>query len=162
MTKLNYAELQTLYERYQSEGFEILAFPCNQFGVIGGQEPGTNAEIEDFARNKKGATFSLFSKIEVNGPNAHPLWKWMKQSWLDANNGKGDDDITWNFNKFLLDGEGKVIGRFGARQNPLSFETEVKAALEAKRQRRPARVSIRVDLLQDNHPKRQEAAAMGA
>lgn len=106
-----------MYSKYKSKGLEILAFPCNQFG---GQEPGTNSEIKAFAQSK-GARFPLFAKIEVNGDGADPLYKWLKKE-------KGEllsADIKWNFAKFLLNREGKVVNRYAPPQSPLSFENDV-------------------------------------
>lgn len=95
----------------------VLAFPCNQFG---GQEPGSANEIRAFA-DKYGATFPMFAKVDVNGFNAHPVWNYLKsqQGELLGN------DIKWNFAKFLVDPDGKVVARFGPQQNPASFESDV-------------------------------------
>jgi len=111
-----------LYERYASRGFEILAFPCNQFG---GQEPGTNAEIQAFAK-ARGATYPVFGKIDVNGAEADPVYKWLKSQASEALG----DGIKWNFAKFLLNGEGKVVKRYGPPASPLSFEADIVALLD--------------------------------
>ena len=97
VTARTYTQLQQLYQRYREKGLEILAFPCNQFGK---QEPGTNAQIKQAATSKYGVTFHLFSKIEVNGPNALPVFTWLKEKL-------GGGDIKWNFEKFLVDHTGK-------------------------------------------------------
>lgn len=117
LTNQNYAELQTLYSKYSSDGLEILAFPCNRFG---GQEPGTNDEIETFAR-EKGATFPLLGKIDCGSEKdvSHPMFL-----FLTANGA-----IKWNFTKFLCDSEGVLVARYGPTQNPLSFEDDIKNIL---------------------------------
>ena len=97
----------------------MLGFPCNQFGK---QEPGTSLEIKEFCTDKYDVTFPLHSKIEVNGDGAHPLYKQLKKE------SGGSEKIRWNFEKFLLDGEGKVIKRFSPRTKPDA--TEVIAAIE--------------------------------
>ena len=89
MTERNYEELNVLHNKYHEQGLEIVAFPCNQFLH---QEPGTNEEIEDFARNKKKAEFMLMSKINVNGPETHPVYRWLKFS-------SDKETIDWNFAK---------------------------------------------------------------
>ena len=99
MTDANYKELQPLYERYASDGFVVLGFPCNQFG---GQEPGSAQEILNFV-SKYGVTFPLFQKVDVNGANTHPLFKYLKEQ-------KGEllgNDIKWNFAKFLIGRNGQ-------------------------------------------------------
>jgi glutathione peroxidase len=100
-----YKGLQELYERFAPRGFEILAFPCDQFGH---QEPGPDVEIAAFCDRTYGITFALFAKTEVNGKNAHPLYVWLKQ----RKTGLLGSRIKWNFTKFLVDGDGKVRARF--------------------------------------------------
>jgi glutathione peroxidase len=90
----------------------VLAFPCNQFG---GQEPGTEAEIREFAVSKYAVSFPMFSKVEVNGPGTCPLYQYLKSARPDE---EGNVDISWNFTKFLVDGEGKVLARFAPRVTP--------------------------------------------
>lgn len=107
-----YAGLQKIYDRYKDQGFEILAFPCNQFG---GQEPGTNEEIDNFCSVNFGVTFKLFDKIEVNGENQSPLY-----ARLTNNNVTGNAKIKWNFAKFLISKEGNIIARYSHREKPES------------------------------------------
>ena len=101
-------------------GFSVLAFPCNQFGA---QEPGTDAEIHEFATSRFGVTFPMFSKIEVNGDGACELYKWLR-----AEQG-GGSDITWNFEKFLIDRDGNVVERFGPTTTPEDIEPKIAALL---------------------------------
>ena len=89
---MNYRQMQELYQEFASLGFTVLAFPCNQFGR---QEPGTEAEIKEFATSEYGAEFPLFAKVRVNGPDAHPLWKFLKHSVK----GTLSPSIKWNFTK---------------------------------------------------------------
>uniref|UniRef100_A0A3Q2DD15 phospholipid-hydroperoxide glutathione peroxidase n=1 Tax=Cyprinodon variegatus TaxID=28743 RepID=A0A3Q2DD15_CYPVA len=109
---VNYTQLAEMHAKYAEKGLRILAFPCNQFG---GQEPGTDAEIKEFAKGYN-AEFDLFSKIDVNGDSAHPLWKWMKAQ----PKGKGflSNNIKWNFTKFLINKEGEVVKRYGPNEDP--------------------------------------------
>ncbi len=101
-----YADLQALHDRYAERGLAVLGFPCNQFGA---QEPGSEEEIQQFCSNRYGVEFPLFSKIEVNGQGRHPLYQFLV--------GDGED-ISWNFEKFLIDGEGQTIARFSPRTAP--------------------------------------------
>jgi glutathione peroxidase len=117
-----YAGLQSLYERLAPRDFEILAFPCDQFGH---QEPGSDAEIATFCDSKFGVTFPLFAKVEVNGSGAHPLFTWLKQE----KGGLLGSSIKWNFTKFLLDREGAVRGRFAPTATPDSLARDVEALL---------------------------------
>ena len=114
-----YDGLQDLYEKYQAEGLEILDFPCNQFG---NQAPGTEEEIVDFCQSRYGVTFKQFAKIEVNGDNAHPLYKWLKQQ----KGGVMGNNLKWNFTKFLVDREGNVVDRFGSATTPEKIDAKVK------------------------------------
>jgi glutathione peroxidase len=106
-----YKGLQGLYETYGPRGFEVLAFPCDQFGH---QEPGTDAEIAVFCGRNFATTFPLFAKIEVNGAGAHPLYRWLKQQ----KGGFLGSRIKWNFTKFLVDRTGVVRGRFAPMARP--------------------------------------------
>lgn len=122
MTAQNYQELAALYDKYSSKGLEILAFPCNQFG---GQEPGSNSEIQAFAKGK-GAKFPVFGKIDVNGPEQDPLYEFLKQEQSGGFFGQLlGSDIKWNFAKFLVDGSGSVVGRYGPTDSPLSIEGDI-------------------------------------
>jgi glutathione peroxidase len=106
-----YADLQTMYERYRDQGFEILAFPANNFGR---QEPGTNEEIKSFCYTKYSLTFPLFSKISVKGDDKHPLYRYLtEQSPFPG-------EVEWNFQKYLVDRTGNVVARYHHRTKPLS------------------------------------------
>ncbi|KAK9078983.1 hypothetical protein SSX86_000652 [Deinandra increscens subsp. villosa] len=124
LTESNYKELNILYQKYKAQDFEILAFPCNQFLR---QEPGTNEEIQETVCTKFKAEFPIFDKIDVNGNNAAPLYKFLKSE-------KGGflvDGIKWNFTKFLVNKEGKVIQRYGPRTPPLEFENDIQDLLSS-------------------------------
>ena len=103
----------------KGQGFEILAFPCNQFGH---QEPGSEAEIVEFCTMKFGSTFPIFAKIDVNGADAHPLYAWLKS---EAKGVLGTEGIKWNFTKFLIDAEGKVVKRYGSQTKPEAIAKDV-------------------------------------
>lgn len=118
-----YAGLEALYRDYRDRGFSVLAFPCNQFGS---QEPGDAATIRNFCRSHYDITFPLFDKIEVNGPGAHPLYVWLKGQKAGI---LGSASIKWNFSKFLLDRQGKVIQRLGPTAKPESLRKEIERAL---------------------------------
>lgn len=120
-----YAGLETLYRDYREQGFSVLAFPCNQFG---GQEPGDAAAISQFCTSRYAVTFPLFAKIEVNGPNAHPLYAWLKGQKAGI---LGSQSIKWNFSKFLVDRQGRVIQRLGPTAKPESLRKEIERALAA-------------------------------
>lgn len=113
-----YDGLQDLYEKYQQQGFEILDFPCNQFG---NQAPGTEEEIEDFCNSRYGTTFQMFAKIEVNGDNADPLFTYLKSK----KNGILGNDVKWNFTKFLVDRDGNVIERFAPVIKPEKIDKKI-------------------------------------
>lgn len=119
-----YEGLQKLYDKYKDQGFEILDFPCNQFG---NQAPGSNDEIHEFCTLKYNTTFPLFSKIDVNGKNADPLFVYLKE------NSKGflGSNIKWNFTKFLVDRNGNVLERFAPTVEPEKIEDKI-AELLAK------------------------------
>ncbi|KAL8122337.1 putative glutathione peroxidase 2 [Apium graveolens] len=123
-TQSNYKELNILYEKYKDQGLEILAFPCNQFGW---QEPGTNEEIQDTVCTNFKAEFPIFDKVEVNGKNAAPLYKFLKAE----KGGLLVDAIKWNFTKFLVNKEGKVIARYAPSTSPLKIEEDVQNLLKA-------------------------------
>lgn len=118
-----YENLEALYGKYKDRGLVVLGFPCNQFGK---QEPGSEAEIKEFCTSKFNVSFPMFSKLDVNGAEAAPLYKYL--TGLDLQPvGKGD--ISWNFEKFLIDREGKVIARFSPRTKP--DDADVIKAIEA-------------------------------
>jgi glutathione peroxidase len=111
-----YADLETMYEHYRDKGFEILAFPANNFGQ---QEPGTNAEIKGFCLTKYSVSFPLFSKISVKGSDKHPLYQYLtEQSPFPG-------EVEWNFQKYLIDRSGTVVGRFHHRTKPSAPEVVV-------------------------------------
>ncbi|GLT90889.1 hypothetical protein SLE2022_088040 [Rubroshorea leprosula] len=122
LTDSNYTELNQLYEKYKDQGLEILAFPCNQFAQ---QEPGTNDQILDFVCTSFKSEFPIFDKVEVNGDNTSPLYKFLKS----GNWGLYKDDIQWNFAKFLINKEGQVAGRYYPGTTPLSLEYDIKKLL---------------------------------
>ncbi|CAM8946451.1 unnamed protein product [Rhodiola kirilowii] len=122
LTNSNYTELAQLYQKYKDQGFEILAFPCNQFG---GQEPGTNEQIVEFACTRFKAEYPIFDKVDVNGNDTAPIYKFLKSS----KGGFLGDGIKWNFAKFLVDKEGKVVDRYAPTTSPLSIEKDVKKLL---------------------------------
>ena len=109
-----YAGLEATYQKYKTQGFAVLGFPCNQFG---GQEPGTNEEIKQFCSSKYSITFPLFDKVEVNGANRHPLYV-----ALAGKDSPFPGDIKWNFNKFLVGKDGKIVKRFESKVAPDSEE----------------------------------------
>lgn len=113
-----YKGLQELYDKYKEKGFEILDFPCNQFA---NQAPGTDAEITEFCTLRYNTTFPRFKKIEVNGENAEPLYKYLKE----LKKGLGKPDIKWNFTKFLIDRDGNVVKRFAPVKTPSAIEKEI-------------------------------------
>ena len=115
--------LEDLYKKYRAQGLEILGFPCNQFGS---QDPGGNEEILTFCQINYGVTFPMFAKIEVNGPNAHPLFQHLK---AQAPGVLGSEAIKWNFTKFLVDKTGAVKERFAPTTKPSDLEPAIKALL---------------------------------
>lgn len=117
-----YEGLQTLYERYREQGLEILDFPCNQFG---GQAPGSDEEIVDFCQINYGVSYPQFSKIEVNGKNESPLYTFLK----GEKGGFMGSRIKWNFTKFLVDREGRVVERFAPAVTPEKIEERIKELL---------------------------------
>lgn len=121
-----YQQLQSLFEEHQDDGLVVLGFPCNQFG---GQEPGTDAEVKQFCTEKYEVTFPMFSKIDVNGEDRAPLFQHLTTQELPP---AGSGDIKWNFEKFLIDREGKAVARFGPRTKPDEKEViaTIKKALE--------------------------------
>ncbi|XP_015077117.1 probable glutathione peroxidase 2 [Solanum pennellii] len=122
LTDSNYKELNILYEKYKDQGFEILAFPCNQFLW---QEPGTNEEIQQTVCTRFKAEFPVFEKIDVNGDNTAPLYKFLKSE----KGGFLGNAVKWNFTKFLVDKEGKVVERYAPKTPPLQFEKDIQNLL---------------------------------
>jgi glutathione peroxidase len=118
-----YKGLQDLYTRYAARGLEILGFPCNQFGK---QEPGDAAQIGSFCEKNYGVTFPMFAKIEVNGANAHPLYKYLTEKEPGV---LGIEAIKWNFTKFLVDRKGNIVKRFAPITKPESIADDVEKLL---------------------------------
>ncbi|MCL1041955.1 MULTISPECIES: glutathione peroxidase [Shewanella] len=116
-----YQALQALYDQFGPEKFAVLSFPCNQFGQ---QEQGDESEISQFCELNFGVNFPLFAKIEVNGNQAHPLYRYLKR---EAKGLLGSESIKWNFTKFLVDGEGKVLERFAPTTTPESLSEKISA-----------------------------------
>lgn len=141
-----YEGLEALQQKYHAQGFEVLGFPCNQFL---GQEPGSEADIQKFCEMKFDIKFPLFKKLEVNGPNAHPLYRVLKQERpvaekprhsmfamklrLIGQSVKNEGDILWNFEKFLVNRDGKVVGRFAPDMKPAdpALTAAIETALKA-------------------------------
>lgn len=118
-----YDGLESLYQKYKDKGFTVLGFPCNQFGS---QEPGTEEEIQNFCRVNFGVTFPMFSKIDVNGENTHPLYVHLKSKQPGF---LGTELIKWNFTKFLIDREGHVVKRFGSSTKPEEIQQDIESLL---------------------------------
>ena len=117
---------ETLYERFSGDGLEVLGFPCNQFGK---QEPGDAGEIRSFCDTRFGVTFPLFAKVDVNGAKAHPLYRLLKDA---APGVLGTKNIKWNFTKFLVGRDGRVLGRYGSTTKPEALEKDIRSALDAR------------------------------
>ena len=142
-----YEALENLYEKYHEKGFEVLDFPCDQFGH---QAPGTDDEIHDFCTGKYNTKFDQFAKIEVNGENESPIFTYLKNGIkIDeisgiknkmamkavlkmSNSVKKDGDIIWNFTKFLVDKDGNVVCRLSPIENPMKLEDKIKELLKVK------------------------------
>lgn len=128
--------MEKLYRKYKTKGLVVLGFPCNQFG---GQEPGSEQDIQKFAKKKYGVTFPLFSKVDVNGPRAHPVWKFLKSARPAMHREKGlkardqvedgGDDVTWNFNKFLVGRDGRPIKRYPPKFDEVALTKDIEALL---------------------------------
>ena len=114
-----YKDLQNLYDKYQDQGFEVLGFPCNQFGA---QEPGTNEEVQSFCELKYNVSFKMFDKIDVNGSDASPLFKYLKH---ESPGILGTEAIKWNFTKFLVHKDGQVVMRFASKDGESAIESEL-------------------------------------
>jgi len=118
-----YQGLQSLYQKYSDLGLVVLGFPCNQFGQ---QEPGSTSEIQSFCETRFGVSFPLFEKIDVNGINAHPLFKYLTKAVPGI---LGTEGIKWNFTKFLVDRKGNVVKRYPSMTKPEDLEKEIEALL---------------------------------
>ncbi|MAV83540.1 MAG: glutathione peroxidase, partial [Gammaproteobacteria bacterium] len=112
-----------LYDKYNQQGLEVLGFPCNQFGK---QEKGENADIKEFCESQFSVSFPMFAKVDVNGTNAEPLFKYLS---TNKKGFMGTEAIKWNFSKFLVDREGNIVGRFGSLDDPNSLENDIKGLL---------------------------------
>jgi glutathione peroxidase len=121
-----YAGLEALQRKFGDRGFLVLGFPCNQFGR---QEPGTELEISRFCSDTFDVTFPLFAKIDVNGPAAHPLFRFLKAQRPGV---LGTSAVKWNFTKFLVDRNGDVVSRFGSAISPAAIESDIERALSAR------------------------------
>jgi len=117
-----YSGLESLYRELRGQGFTVLGFPCNQFGH---QEPGDEAQIRSFCDTQYGITFPLFAKIDVNGADAHPLYRWLKEQKPGV---LGTEGIKWNFTKFLVGRDGQVIKRYAPTDAPDSLKADIAAA----------------------------------
>lgn len=117
-----FAGLEKLYETYQSQGLEILGFPCNQFG---GQDPGSNEQIGEYCQKNYGVSFPMFAKVDVKGPEAHAIFRYL------TNNSKGilGSGIKWNFTKFLIGRNGQVLNRYAPTTKPENIKADIEAAL---------------------------------
>ena len=120
-----FAGLEKLYEKYKSQGLEILGFPCNQFG---GQDPGTNKEIGAFCQRNYGVNFPMFAKVDVKGPEAHAIFRFLTR---EAKGILGSQNIKWNFTKFLVGRNGEVLGRYAPTTKPEALEADIEKALKA-------------------------------
>jgi glutathione peroxidase len=118
-----YTGLEKLWKKYQDQGLVVLGFPCDQFGH---QEPGDEEEIKNFCSLSYDVTFPMYAKVEVNGANAHPLYKWMK---AEKSGLLGLDGIKWNFTKFLVDRNGNVVKRYAPTDTPEKIEKDLASVL---------------------------------
>jgi glutathione peroxidase len=119
-----YSGLEKIYQKYRDHGFLILGFPCNQFGF---QEPGTNSEIQSFCSLNYEVSFPVLAKVDVNGGTASPVFQWLKQS---APGVLGTEAIKWNFTKFLVGKDGKVIARYSPQTKPEDIASDIEKALK--------------------------------
>lgn len=117
-----FAGLEALYQRFKDQGFRVIGFPCNQFG---GQDPDSNANIGEFCQKNYGVSFDMMAKIDVNGKNADPIFTWLK----DEQGGMINDAIKWNFTKFLISRDGKVIKRYASTVKPEVIADDIEKAL---------------------------------
>lgn len=119
-----YDGLQKLQDEYKDRGFTVLGFPCNQFG---GQEPGDEEQIQQFCRTEFSVDFPLYKKVDVNGIDAHPLWAWLKSQKQGADGA----DIEWNFAKFLIDSDGRVVERYAPTTTPGQLRGDIEQLLSS-------------------------------
>lgn len=119
-----FAGLEKIYEKYKEQGFEVLGFPCNQFG---GQDPGSNQEIGSFCQRNYGVSFPMFAKVDVKGPEAHAIFRYLTR---EAKGILGSENIKWNFTKFLVSRDGKVLNRYAPTTKPESLEEDIEKALD--------------------------------
>lgn len=117
--------LEKVFEQYNSQGFVVLGFPCNQFAH---QDPGSNSEIGEFCQRNYGVSFPMFAKIDVNGKDAHPLYKYLTK---EAKGLLGSESVKWNFTKFLVGRDGNVIGRYAPTTKPEDMVKDIEKALKA-------------------------------
>ncbi len=113
---VQYKDLEALYKKYQNRNFTIIGFPCNDFG---GQEPGTAKDIQSFCSKNYGVTFPLMEKISIKGEHTHPVYKWLTTKAL---NGLSDSEVKWNFNKYLINGNGKLVKHLDSKVLPMDKE----------------------------------------
>jgi glutathione peroxidase len=118
-----YEGLEELYQKYEKDGLVVLGFPCDQFGH---QEPGDESQIQSFCSTTYGVTFPMFAKIEVNGPNTHPVYEHLKS---EAPGLLGTTSVKWNFTKFLVDRSGRVVKRYASTDTPKKIEADLKSLL---------------------------------
>jgi glutathione peroxidase len=117
--------LEKLWKEYEAQGLMVVGFPCNQFG---GQDPGSNGEIAEFCQLNYGVSFPMMGKVDVNGGDAHPLWKWLKSEKTGL---LGIDMIKWNFTKFLVGKDGQVLERYAPNDEPKKLRADIEKALAA-------------------------------
>jgi len=118
-----YAQLEAAYRKFQGRGFSVLGFPCDQFGH---QEPGSEAQIKDFCERNYGVSFPMFAKIEVNGANTHPLYRYLKAACPGV---LGSESIKWNFTKFLVARDGLPFKRYAPADRPAALEAQIESLL---------------------------------
>ena len=119
-----FAGLEKLHQQFSAQGLEVIGFPCNQFGS---QEPGDNSEIGAFCQKNYGVSFTMMEKIDVNGADAHPVYQWLKSQ---APGLLGTEGIKWNFTKFLVGKDGRVIKRYAPQDTPAKIASDIEAALK--------------------------------
>ena len=124
-----YSALENLHRKYRARGFGVLGFPCDQFGH---QEPGSAAQIAEFCKGHFGITFPIFAKIDVNGPNAHPLFQFLRRERPGILGPFGTGSIRWNFTKFLIDREGRPIARYAPARKPEKLASAIERLLDSR------------------------------